>query len=77
MLATYMGPRGGAPEMHYEFVTKYLDAVPRVDPAAVDTILEMVGHSGPVNVKLYDNAIIDKLKAEGFFDKLQQAGGRL
>ncbi|HEY6197980.1 MAG TPA: ABC transporter substrate-binding protein [Candidatus Binatia bacterium] len=76
MLAKYMGPRGGAPEMHYEFVTKYLDAVPRVDPAAVDTILEMVGHSGPVNVKLYDNAIIDKLKAEGFFDKLQQAGGR-
>ncbi len=76
MLAKYMGPRGGAPEMHYEFVTKYLDAVPRVDPAAVDTILEMVGHSGPVNVKLYDNAIIDKLKAEGFFDKLQQAGGK-
>jgi NitT/TauT family transport system substrate-binding protein len=76
MLAKYMGPRGGAPEMHYEFVTKYLDAVPRVDPAAVDTILEMVGHTGPVQTKLYDNSIVDKLKSEGFFDKLQQAGGK-
>ncbi|HEY1269659.1 MAG TPA: ABC transporter substrate-binding protein [Candidatus Binatia bacterium] len=76
MLAKYMGPRGGAPEMHYDFVIKYLDAVPRVDPAAVDTILEMVGHSGPVQAKLYDNAIIDKLKSEGFFEKLQQAGSR-
>jgi ABC-type nitrate/sulfonate/bicarbonate transport system substrate-binding protein len=75
MLGRYMGARGGAPEMHYDFVIKYLDRVPRVDPAAVDTILEMVGHSGPVQTKLYDNAIIDKLKAEGFFDKLQQAGG--
>ena len=76
MLGRYMGQRGGAPEMHYEFVVKYLDAVPRVDPAAVDTVLEMVGQTGPVQAKLYDNTIIDKLKAEGFFDKLQQAGDR-
>ena len=76
MLGRYMGQRGGAPEMHYEFVVKYLDAVPRVDPAAVDTVLEMVGQTGPAQAKLYDNAIIDKLKSEGFFEKLQQAGGR-
>jgi NitT/TauT family transport system substrate-binding protein len=76
MLGKYMGQRGGAPEMHYEFVVKYLDRIPRVDPAAVDTILEMVGHTGPVPAKLYDNAIIDKLKGEGFFDKLYSAGSR-
>ena len=76
MLGKYMGQRGGAPEMHYDFVVKYLDPVPRVEPAAVDTILEMVGHSGPVHAKLYDNAIIDKLKAEGFFDKLYPTGSR-
>ena len=76
MLGKYMGQRGGAPEMHYEFVVKYLDRIPRVDPAAVDTILEMVGHTGPVPAKLYDNAIIDKLKGEGFFDKLYPAGSR-
>jgi ABC-type nitrate/sulfonate/bicarbonate transport system substrate-binding protein len=76
MLGKYMGQRGGAPEMHYEVVVKYLDRIPRVDPAAVDTILEMVGHTGPVPAKLYDNAIIDKLKGEGFFDKLYPAGSR-
>jgi NitT/TauT family transport system substrate-binding protein len=76
VLGKYMGQRGGAPEMHYDFVVKYLDPVPRVDPAAVDTILEMVGHSGPASTKLFDNAVIDKLRGEGFFDKLYPAGSR-
>ena len=76
MLGKYMGQRGGAPEMHYDFVMKYLDPIPRVDPAAVDTVLEMVGHTGPAQAKLYDNAIIDKLKGDGFFDKLYSAGSR-
>ena len=46
MLTKYMGQRGGAAETHHEFVTKYLDSSPRVDPAAVDTVLEMVGSRG-------------------------------
>jgi NitT/TauT family transport system substrate-binding protein len=43
VLEKYMGQRGGSAEQHYEFVTKYLDSVPRVDPPAIDTVLEMVG----------------------------------
>lgn len=70
LLAKYMGRRGGTPEMHYEFVVKYLDAVPKIEPAAVDTILEMVGHSGVVRAKLFDNSIIDRLVQEGFIDRL-------
>ncbi len=46
LLEKYMGQRGGSAELHYEFVSKYLDAVPRVDPAAIDTVLEMVGSKG-------------------------------
>jgi NitT/TauT family transport system substrate-binding protein len=76
VLGKYMGQRGGAPEMHYDFVVKYLDAVPRVEPAAVDTILEMVGHSGQVQAKLFDNSVIDKLRGEGFIEKLYPAGSR-
>ena len=76
VLGKYMGQRGGAPEMHYDFVVKYLDPVPRVDPAAVDTILEMVGHSGPAPTKLFDNGIIDKLRSEGFMEKLYPVGSR-
>jgi NitT/TauT family transport system substrate-binding protein len=70
VLAKYMGQRGGSSEMHYEFITKYLDSVPRVDPAAVDTVLEMVGQKGAPKAQLYDNAIVDRLAREGFIDKL-------
>lgn len=74
MLARYMGPRGGAPEMHYDFVTKYLDSIPRVDPAAVDTVLEMVGSAGASKAKLFDNSIVDRLVQEGYIDKLYKGG---
>jgi NitT/TauT family transport system substrate-binding protein len=70
LLEKYMGQRGGSSELHHEFVNKYLDTVPRVDPAAVDTILEMVGSKGAAKTKLYDNSIIDRLVQEGFIDKL-------
>ena len=74
MLEKYMGPRGGGAELHYEFVTKYLDNVPRVDPAAVDTVLEMVGQSGPSKIKIFDNSIVDRLVQQGLIDKLYKGG---
>ena len=70
LLEKYMGQRGGSSELHYEFVSKYLDSVPRVDPAAVDTILEMVGSKGAPKTRLFDNSIIERLSQEGFIDKL-------
>lgn len=66
----YMGQRGGSAEMHHDFVMRYLDSVPRIDPAAVDTVLEMVGAKGAPKDRLYDNTIIDRLIHEGFTDKL-------
>jgi hypothetical protein len=74
MLERYMGPRGGGPELHYEFVTKYLDAVPRVDPAAIDTVLEMVGQAEPAKTKLFDNSIVERLVQQGLIDKLYKGG---
>jgi ABC-type nitrate/sulfonate/bicarbonate transport system substrate-binding protein len=70
VLEKYMGQRGGGAEMHYQFVMRYLDSVPRIEPAAVDTVLEMVGAKGAPKTKLYDNAIVDRLVHEGFTDKL-------
>jgi len=70
LLEKYMGQRGGSSELHYEFVSKYLDVIPRVDPAAVDTVLEMVGSKGASKTKLFDNSIVDRLVQEGFIDKL-------
>src|SRR5262245_18024091 len=74
MLERYMGPRGGGPELHYEFVTKYLDSVPRVDPAAIDTVLEMVGQPGPDKTKLFDKTIVDRQIKKGLIDKLYKGG---
>jgi ABC-type nitrate/sulfonate/bicarbonate transport system substrate-binding protein len=74
VLEKYMGQRGGTAEMHYEFVTKYLDSIPRVDPAAVDTVLEMVGSTGAAKAKLFDNSIVDRLVQDGVIDKLYKGG---
>jgi NitT/TauT family transport system substrate-binding protein len=74
VLEKYMGRRGGTAEMHYEFVTKYLDSIPRVDPAAVDTVLEMVGSAGAAKAKLFDNSIVDRLVQDGVIDKLYKGG---
>ena len=70
MLERYMGQRGGSAELHYEFVMKYLESVPRVEPAAVDTVLEMVGQKGPAKVPLFDNSIVDRRSQQGFIEKL-------
>jgi NitT/TauT family transport system substrate-binding protein len=74
VLEKYMGQRGGTAEMHYEFVTKYLDSVPRVEPAAIDTVLEMVGAGGATKAKLFDNSIVDRFVQDGFIDKLYKGG---
>ena len=70
VLAKYMGQRGGSADVHYEFVMKYLEAVPRVEPAAVDTVLEMVGSKEATKTKLYDNSVVDRLVQEGFIERL-------
>jgi NitT/TauT family transport system substrate-binding protein len=70
VLTKYMRQRGGTAQMHYDYVLKYIDRVPRGDPAAVESILAMVGHSGPPPVEIFDNSIIDKLVHTGFIDKL-------
>ena len=70
VLAKYMGQRGGSADVHYEFVMKYLEAVPRVEPAAVDTVLEMVGAKEAAKTKLYDNSVVDRLVQEGLVDRL-------
>jgi NitT/TauT family transport system substrate-binding protein len=70
VLGKYMKQRGGSSEVHYEYILKFFDRVPRVDPAAVETILAMLGHSGPTAAKIFDNSMIDKLVEEGFIDRL-------
>jgi NitT/TauT family transport system substrate-binding protein len=57
-------------EDHYRDSVTYLDRIPRAEPEAVQTILEFMGKKGVPSETFQDNAIVDKLTREGFFDKL-------
>jgi NitT/TauT family transport system substrate-binding protein len=57
-------------EDFYSDSATYLDRIPRAEPEAVQTILEFSGKKGVPVETFQDNAIIDKLTREGFFDKL-------
>jgi NitT/TauT family transport system substrate-binding protein len=57
-------------EDHYNDSVTYLDRVPRAEPEAVQTILEFAGKKGVPVETFQDNAIVEKLTREGFFDKV-------
>jgi NitT/TauT family transport system substrate-binding protein len=57
-------------EEHYNDSVSYLDRIPRAEPEAVQTILEFMGKKGMPVETFQDNAIVEKLTREGFFDKL-------
>ena len=57
-------------EEHYNDSATYLDRIPRAEPEAVQTILEFMGKKGIPVETFQDNAIVEKLTREGFFDKL-------
>jgi NitT/TauT family transport system substrate-binding protein len=54
----------------YDDSVTYLDRIPRAQPEAVETILEFMGKKGVSVDTFQDNAIVEKLTREGFFDRL-------
>jgi ABC-type nitrate/sulfonate/bicarbonate transport system substrate-binding protein len=70
VLAKYMRAPSEMLEESYGYAVRYLDRVPKVDPAAIKTILDWEGKSEmPVN-NFFDNSIIDRLVRDGFIDRL-------
>ena len=57
-------------EESYQYAFKYLERVPKVDPASIQTVLAWEGKSDIAPSRFYDNAIVDRLTQEGFFDNL-------
>jgi hypothetical protein len=57
-------------DQFYDDAMTYLDRIPRAEPEAVQTILEFMGKKGVPVETFQDNAIVDKLTREGFFDKI-------
>jgi len=57
-------------EESYDYAARYLERVPRVDPSSIQTVLAWENKSDIAPGRFYDNAIIDRLVQEGFFDGL-------
>jgi NitT/TauT family transport system substrate-binding protein len=54
----------------YNDAATYLDRVPQAEPEAVQTILDFMGKKGIPLETFQDNAIIDKLARDGFFERI-------
>jgi ABC-type nitrate/sulfonate/bicarbonate transport system substrate-binding protein len=57
-------------EESYDYAARYLERVPRVEPATIQTVLAWEGKSDIAPSRFYDNAIVDRLVHEGFIDGL-------
>jgi hypothetical protein len=54
----------------YQDSIMYLEKTPRVEPEALDSILEFIGKKGVPLETFVDNSIVDKMVREGFVDRL-------
>jgi NitT/TauT family transport system substrate-binding protein len=54
----------------YEDSVTYLDRIPKAESEGVQTILDFMGKKNVPLESLQDNAIVEKLTREGFFDRL-------
>jgi ABC-type nitrate/sulfonate/bicarbonate transport system substrate-binding protein len=59
---------------HYDYAIKYLDRIPRVEPAVIKTVLAWVGKSNVPVESFFDNRIVDQLVREGFIERLYKKG---
>ena len=60
----------------YEYAVKYLDTVPIVEPATIQTVLNWEGKGDVPVTGFFDNTIIERLIKEGFIDRLYKEGGK-
>jgi NitT/TauT family transport system substrate-binding protein len=70
VLAKYLLGGGAALDEAYEYAIKYLDRQAKVEPAAIQTVLNWEGKGEiPVN-DFYDNTAVDRIIKEGFVERL-------
>jgi NitT/TauT family transport system substrate-binding protein len=75
-LAKYMRRPPSTLTEPYEYAVKYLDPVPIVEPATIQTVLNWEGKGDVPVGGFFDNTIIERLIKEGFIDRLYKEGGK-
>lgn len=73
-LAKYMRREPSTVIEPYEYAVKYLDSVPLVEPAVIQTVLNWEGKGAVPVSGFFDNTIIERLTKEGFIDRLYKGG---
>jgi NitT/TauT family transport system substrate-binding protein len=61
---------------HYDYAVKYLDRVPRVEPAVIQTVLNWVGKGDVPVENFFNNGIMEQLVRERFIDGLYKKGDK-
>jgi ABC-type nitrate/sulfonate/bicarbonate transport system substrate-binding protein len=69
-LAKYMRREPGTVTEPYQYAVKYLDSVPIVEPAVIQTVLNWEGKGNVPVSGFFDNTVIERLSKEGFIDRL-------
>jgi hypothetical protein len=54
----------------YQDSIVYLEKTPRVEPEAINSILDFMGKKGVPLEAFADNSLVDKMTREGFIDRL-------
>jgi ABC-type nitrate/sulfonate/bicarbonate transport system substrate-binding protein len=70
VLGKYLRRRSANLQEPYEYAVKYLDPVPKVDPAVIQTVLDWEGKSDVPVSRFFDNTILDRLVQDGFIERL-------
>jgi ABC-type nitrate/sulfonate/bicarbonate transport system substrate-binding protein len=73
-LAKYMRRSPNAVAEPYQYAVKYLDSIPIVEPAVIQTVLNWEGKGNVPVTGFFDNTIIERLTKEGLIDRLYKGG---
>jgi hypothetical protein len=73
-IAKYMRRDPSTVTEPYEYAVKYLDSIPIVEPAVIQTVLNWEGKGSVPVTDFFDNTIIERLTKDGFIDRLYKGG---
>ena len=73
-LAKYMRRESSTVTEPYQYAVKYLDSIPIVEPAVIQTVLNWEGKPNLPVDGFFDNTIIERLIKDGFIDRLYKGG---
>jgi hypothetical protein len=70
VLAKYMRRQDEVLNDYYEIALKFLEPVPKTDPAVIQTVLNWIEKPDVPVTAFYDNSVIERLERQGFISQV-------